>query len=419
MSARVRWLVAIVVSLAIMGLPGSALSAATESTMLQVDPAHDGYVYGAGVVPPLAKVWYHDGGWQNGYVAIDSGHIFAFTHTAGSNPVTYIASLSLASGSIAWRTSVDSAEPSQTDVAVAGGRVFTVTDGGWPAGSDTDVIILSAFNESTGAKLWSEPLQNPGYQQWIPSALIASGATLYVEGGGYGGTVYAVNQSTGKQTWTTNTLMSSPVTLAGAVLVVPGECGLSSGLKSGSGAIEWTDNPGCSAGGSLTSSYDGTDVWAGDPADQGGGRVLNPATGAVVRGFTGYSPAFGYGEAVQVVPTSGDSDLEVRAFNPSTLATRWTFIEPGDSGNPLGFAPLLADGYVFVTGSYGKTWALNPCTGAVDWSGTTGKYAPMEGIDPLPGLAAGDGYLVVPNQRGLTAFKGSGTPTGAAPNCAS
>ena len=166
-------------------------------------------------------------------------------------------------------------------MAVAGGRVFTVTDGSWAAGSNTDVIILSAFNESTGAKLWSEPLQNLGYQQWIPSALIASGGVLYLEGGGYGGTVYAVNQSTGKQTWTTNTLMSSPVTLARNVLVVAGECGLSSGLNAGSGAIEWTDNPGCSAGGSLTSSYDGTDVWVGDPADQGAGRVLNPATGAV------------------------------------------------------------------------------------------------------------------------------------------
>jgi hypothetical protein len=377
------------------------------------------------VIPPLTKAWYHQGGWQNGSVAIDSGHVFAFTHTTGSNPVTYIASLNLASGSVSWRTSIAEAQPSNTNLAVASGRVFTATSGTWPAGSSQAATILSAFNESTGAALWSEPLRNPGDQQAEPSALIASGAMLYLESAGFGGTAYAVNQSTGAQTWTTNTLMSGPVTLAGSTLVVPGECGLTSGLSTLTGAITWTDNPGCDGGGTLTSSFDGTDVWAGDPGDQpsgggqGGGELFNPTTGAVVGGFTGYSPAFGYGEAVQVLPSSGDSDLAVRALNPATLTTKWTFSEPGNSGNPLGFMPLLADGYVYVTGSYGQTWALNPCTGAVDWTGSTGKYAPGEGIDPLPSLAAGDGYLVVPSQEGLTAFKGSASPTSAAPNCAS
>jgi hypothetical protein len=81
-----------------------------------------------------------------------------------------------------------------------------------------------------------------------------------------------------------------------------------------------------------------------------------------------------------------------------------------------GSAPLLADGSVFAEGPEGQVWALDPCTGTVQ--GQSQVAAPAEMVyQPLKSLAAGDGYLVVPTENGLTAFKGSGTPA-AVPDCA-
>lgn len=106
-----------------------------------------------------------------------------------------------------------------------------------------------------------------------------------------------------------------------------------------------------------------------------------------------------------------------RLVRPS-VSPLWTFNEPQASTDPMGSMPLLADGYVFAEGSHATVWALNACTGASVWSGSAGSNAPYEGFDPLPGLSAGDGYLIAPAQIKFTASRGSGMPTGPAPVCA-
>lgn len=78
----------------------------------------------------------------------------------------------------------------------------------------------------------------------------------------------------------------------------------------------------------------------------------------------------------------------------------------------MGSMPLVPDGDVFAEGSYALVSALNACTGAQVWTGRAGSYAPSEGGDPLPGLSAGDGYLVVPTRTAFTAFKGPARPSG-------
>jgi outer membrane protein assembly factor BamB len=228
--------------------------------------------------------------------------------------------------------------------------------------------------------------------------------------------VYAINETTGALRWATGLFVGNPVTLAGNVLVVSTSCGLAWGLNATTGKVVWNDNPGCDGGGTLMASFDGASVWGDDPGGGGQGRVFNSGTGQVIKRFPGEAPAFGYSEAVQPAFDSAGT-LEIHAFNPATMATRWTFIEPGGTTNPYGSAPLLADGYVFAEGSQGTVWALKPCVGGVVWQGSAGGPAQYFGFDPLPSLAAGDGYLVVPTQTGLTAFKGSGMPRPTPPAC--
>jgi outer membrane protein assembly factor BamB len=162
------------------------------------------------------------------------------------------------------------------------------------------------------------------------------------------------------------------------------------------------------------SSFDGKHVWGEDWSQAG--RVYAPGTGQVIKRFSGDAPAFGYDEAVQAVPNA-HGVLTLRAFAPGSMAAHWTFAEPGAASNPPGSMPLLADGYVFAEGSSGTVWALAPCTGSVAWQGATGSPASDGGVEPLPGLSAGGGYLVVPTQTGVAAFRGSGKPTGSAPSC--
>jgi hypothetical protein len=169
-------------------------------------------------------------------------------------------------------------------------------------------------------------------------------------------------------------------------------------------------------------SFDGKHVWGDEPSDEGGGRLFDPATGNVVRRFLGYAPSFGYGEAVQAVPGDGYGDLKVRAFDPDTMQVKWTFDEADGSEPvngtypPLGTTPLLADGYVFAEGSMGQLWALDPASGAVVWHDDLAERIPFPGYDPLPGLAAGDGYLVASTVSRLTAFKGSSKPSSPPPD---
>jgi hypothetical protein len=400
-------LIATTLLLAVTAGSARAASVATESSTFQVDPAHDGYVYGAGAMPPLTKAWSLDLGWGDDYVAIDDGHVFAFSNTPAGHPE--INAIDLATGQTTWSASVDDTQPSDLEVTVDGGRVFTAAP--YVNSQSEAEILLSAFNETTGALLWKDIISS----QPDPTPLIAHDGTLYFTGDGFGADVYAIDEADGKPVWTNGDLdVGNPVTLARNVLVIPTACGLTYALSTTNGDSDWTDDNDCDGGGTFMSSFnDVSQVWADSVGD-----VYNFATGHVIKHFSGYAPAFGYGEAVQAFQTSS-SALGIRALDPSTGATSWTFDEPGGTSDPLGSQPLLADGYAFAEGSKGTVWALNPCTGAVVWQGATGTPSQYFGYDPLPSLAAGDGYLVAITDDGIVAFKGSGTPTRKAPVCSS
>lgn len=393
--------------------PSPALAAAAFGEF-QGNSGLGGYVYGAGVVPPLTKAFTFTTGWQNDYIPIDGGRAYAFAFpggTYGGSNSLQLDAVSLSSGQLAWSHTLDEVNSTDNLLVVDGGRVFAAVSGE-QAGTAVGDIVLSAINESTGAVAWRDTLP----EQVFPNSLIAANGVLYLEGSGQGGTVYAINESSGARDWTVDTYDSNPLTLAGNILVLAGTDADSCALNAKTGALIWQRSEYCSGGGQGLASYDGTHVWGEDPGGGNEGYVYNVSTGAVVNRFPGYAPAFGYHEAVHDV-TSSAGTLDIQAFDPSSMSTLWTFDEPKASTDPMGSMPLLADGYVFAEGSHATVWALNACTGASVWSGSAGSNAPYEGFDPLPGLSAGDGYLVAPAQIKFTAFRGSGTPSGPASAC--
>ena len=114
--------------------------------------------------------------------------------------------------------------------------------------------------------------------------------------------------------------------------------------------------------------------------------------------------------AYETAFTGSLTSTAVQAIDPTSLAVRWTFQEPGASKPAVGSTPLLADGYVFAEGSQGDVWALDPCSGTVAWQTQVSPFPQSAQWAPLPSLAAGDGYLVVPTADGLAAFQGKRQP---------
>jgi hypothetical protein len=394
-----------VCALVLAGGFSSAAHAATESTTFQVDAGHSGYLYGAGVVPPLTLSWSRTLHWHNDTVAIDGGRVFAFSKSPETG-LLLVDGVNLSTGGVAWIHSTGVTSPTYQELTVDGGRVYAAVAA---SQSGYAYIELSAYDENTGTLLWTDELTDQAFPTWI----VTANGTLYMQGYGVGGTVYAIDEIHGVKLWSTDLLEGNPVTLAGNVVVIPGVCGLSYGLSRTTGAIIWSDQPGCDGGGIEMASFDGTDVWGDDWASPPN-RVYNPTNGQIVNRYSGFAPAFGYSEAVQAVYNSTTATFQIHAFVPATLATRWTFTEPGTN---FGSDPLLADGYVFAEGGNNTVWALRPCSGTIAWQASTGVSVVPFGGEPLLSLAAGDGYLVVPTGTGLVAFKGSGMPAANPPVC--
>jgi hypothetical protein len=245
---------------------------------------------------------------------------------------------------------------------------------------------------------------------------IAHDGVLYVDAEGFGGAAYAIDDLTGAQLWSTPLFVGNAPVWANGTVVIAGQCELSYGLEPSNGTILWQDSNGCDGGGTLMASFDGARVWS-DFSNGYNGVFYDPSNGAISGSFSGFSPAFGYGEAVQESDGDTRQPTILRALDPTTMSILWTFNEPTNAAPPdVGSEPLLADGSVFAEGPEGQVWAFAPCTGQVAWHGQVDPPPQSGWFEPLNSLAAGDGYLVVPSLHGLTAFKGSGTPS-SVPDC--
>jgi hypothetical protein len=100
------------------------------------------------------------------------------------------------------------------------------------------------------------------------------------------------------------------------------------------------------------------------------------------------------------------SALEARDIFSGTL--KWSFTGDGSLSSP----PIIVNGVVYIGSTSGKLYALDENTGTNVWTGTVG--APVNRPDehnlsePLTGLGAGEGLIVVPASNLVVAYQDGG-----------
>jgi outer membrane protein assembly factor BamB len=358
----------------------------TAATAYQLNAGHTGAV-GDGFWTGALRRWSVNLGAAISYPLIVGNEVYV---TAGDNNSagSRLYAINATTGTLDWGPVEVGAGSPWSGLAYDGGRVFTVNEHG----------TMEAFNAATGALAWT--VQLPG-QYMFSSPPTATAGVVYTGGAGSGGTLYAVDESTGAVLWTSSVMNgdnSSPAVSSSGVYVSYA-CGQTYDFAPGSGALQWHVNTSCEGGGGKTPVLANGRLYVRDFSYPG---VFDAATGALLGTFAASGPA-------PAVTASTVYDLQAGRLSASGTApgsaTSWTFSGDGT----LSSAPLVAGGDVFVAGTSGNIYALDGASGAVLWSANAGAAvaAPDEQnlSQPLTGLAASGGLLVVPAGTTLVAFR--------------
>ncbi|MEV6008185.1 PQQ-binding-like beta-propeller repeat protein [Streptomyces sp. NPDC051976] len=361
-----------------------------ESTAYQANARHDGSVADSLIgAPPLTKKWSRDLGGSVSYPIVAGGRVFA-TAKSPSGYGTTLYAVNARTGKNAWAPVNLAGTDWWSALAYGGGRLYALNGDG----------VLTAFDPATGAKIWTAAL--PGQYSFTSAPTYADGV-VYTGGAGSGGTLYAVDAASGTVRWTQSVMNgdeSSPAVTAEGVYVSYA-CEQTYAFSPASGSPLWHHDTDCEGGGGRTPVLADGGVWVRDAAVKTP-TVLDAGTGAVRGTYTAGGPA-------PVPAFDGrrgyfvDSGV-LQERDSRTLASSWTF--NGDS--QLDTAPIVVNGYVYVGSRTGHLWALNGATGKSVWSTSVG--APINAPDeqnpsqPLTGLGAGDGVVVVPATNLLVAY---------------
>ncbi len=382
---------------AIAGAP-SADAVSTHSSFAvayQINEGHTGLQQDDLLRPPLTRRWSHTFSSSISYPLIAGGKVFVTVRNVSQYGTTLYA-LDEQTGTTAWSRPIPGTYY-WSNAAYEAGRVFVVNFDG----------ALQAFSAADGSTIWARQL--PG-QYAFSSAPVASNGVVYLGGAGSGGTLYAVSSATGAVLWTRsveNGDNSSPALSPTSVFVSYAGPQVYAFRRS-NGAPIWHYDSGFEGGGGKTPVFaPGIGVVPGAgrlyTRDFGGSYAFNALSGTIVDTFGSVTaPAFANGTGLFLY----NGALEARDAVSGLL--RWSFTGDGE----LSSAPIVvknqAGTYVYEGSSAGMLYALNLSDGSVAWSDYVGAGIPSPDeqnvSQPLTGLAAGEGLLVVPAGNILVAY---------------
>lgn len=362
----------------------------SQAVAYQIDYAHSGYSsFSPAVTFPSSPAWSTTLNGAVSYPLIADGKVFVTTSRIGSSDGygTSLYALDEHTGAVVWGPIAISGTYYWSGHAYDHGNLFVVNFDG----------LLQSFDAATGLPGWITKL--PG-QYAFSSPPTAVNGIVYVGGAGVGGTLYAVDESSGAVLWTSdvqNGDNSSPTVSSDGVFVsYPCQVYKFDPLT---GASLWHYAGGCEGGGGKTSVYANGSLYVRDTSD----LVFNAATGALNGSFAA-TPAPAFSSKYGFFQTSGT----LTGIDLATKAPLWRFTGDGR----LVSAPIAINEYVLVGSSSGNVYALDAATGSLVWGGTAaaGIPAPDEQnvSQPLTGLGAGEGYLVVPAGDTVTAWSLAG-----------
>lgn len=367
---------------------GAQAGKSKDAVAYQIDVAHSGHGKIAGFTGNLKLLWTVNlGAGAISYPLIADGLVFVTVANSG-NYGTELFALNPTSGATVWKQAL-SGTYFWSNAAYENGQVFVVNYDG----------LVSAFAAATGALNWAAQMPN---QYAFSSPPTARKGTLYLGGAGSGGTLYAVNETNGALLWSDsveNGDNSSPALGDGGVYVSY-PCQYYS-FAAKTGGLNWNDNLGCDGGGGKTPVYFGGQVYVRDPGQ--GDFILDAKTGAQLGTFSATpAPAFlTDGTKTYRFTLSGGV---LGATDVASGKSLWSFA--GDGG--LSTAPITVGHYVVEGSTSGNLYVLGAKRGTL--VSTTNVGASIPGPDeqnvsqPLTGLGAGDGILVVPAGSQISAY---------------
>lgn len=352
--------------------------AAKDAVTFQIDVGHTG----RGVVDnfggSLKVLWSRNLGGDVSYPLITKKRVYvtvAGYYQAG----TWLYALNRSTGRVEWQQAI-SGTYTWSNAAYDGGQVFVLN-------SEAQV---TAYNADTGALNWSVLLRG---QLDASAAPVAHNGLVYVDAYESGTTLYALDEMTGTTRWaqTTDAGSSSPAVSTDSVYASY-PCEYYS-FAAKTGLVNWADLEGCDGGGGETPVLFNASLYIRDPGPAG--YILNPKTGAIKGNFNSQlPPAFFVSnhETYGVAYTNGT----LTCFNAASGATQWTFNGDGQ----LTTAPLDVSGYIIEGSGSGNLYVLDETTGQSVSTTSLGLPIPEpneEGLwDPLTGLGAGNGVVIVP-----------------------
>ncbi|MFL5767608.1 MAG: PQQ-binding-like beta-propeller repeat protein, partial [Actinomycetota bacterium] len=363
-------------------------STSPDAVAYQADIAHDGHVVDSAITLPLDQRWSIPV--ENpSYPIIAQGLVIVTSRgsTIGGYG-TRLSAFDQATGDEVWARNIKGTYY-WSNAAYEAGKVFVVDYDG----------LLRALDAATGTKLWSVQLPD---ESAFSSPPTADGGIVYAVGAGYDGIIYAVDESTGNILWTQGVLggsNSSPALSSGS-LFVGYACHQSYAFARGDGSLLWHHAGSCIGGGGRTAAYYRSAVYLRDNfSSVDNGLVLGVNLGHKRGTFTSSTiPAFTHDTGFFL-----DSGT-LRAKNLPDMSTAWAFAGNGD----LNTAPLVVNGVVFEGSTSGRIYALRAKTGHGVWHADVGAEIPhpdeQNVSQPLTGLGAGDGLLVVPAVDRLVAY---------------
>ena len=350
----------------------------TDSTAVMINPQHSGAMIFANIVAPSAlpssPTWNVPLDGRADYALIAGGRVFA-TVVAPNHPE--LVALNASTGATLWG-------PVTLSGTVAGAtydndRVITLASDG----------VLTAYDAANGTVLWATQLCTDG----SPSLPTAANGVVYADCAD--GSLRAIDDTTGAELWTAtiyNYGNAPTVTPNGIFLSFVGE---TYAFQPATGAALWYVPSSIYGGGGNPGSY-ANGVYYSPDGVVTTGQIFDPTTGKTLTDYTG-TPALG--TAMGYFLRSGT----LTAVELSTGASRWTFVGDGT----LTSVPVLVNGYVFVESSAGKLYALDATTGSQLW--TTSLGAVDWGVN-RGFMTAGNGLLVLPVDKSLTAYRLSANP---------